>query len=231
MSGWDSSKKILMKELLFENKKVLDVGCGNGWFSIWADRNGCLVDAIDPSVIQIKDARDKDETNKINFMVAGAENIKDLTNCYDLIFFFNSLHHIPDTIMDKSIKYSKNKMDINGSIIIVEPIAKGNFHNFVKYIDDETSVRNEAYKTIKNCKKYNLEIVKELIYDEIKRFNSGEECINFLSKVDVARKSYIENNMELLLNEFNRLSNYNDNKYEFIQPMRLNIIKNKKIGE
>ena len=34
--------------------------------------------------------------------------------------------------------------------------------------------------------------------------------------------------MELLLNEFNRLSNYNDNKYEFIQPMRLNIIKNKK---
>ena len=122
-------------------------------------------------------------------------------------------------------------MDINGSIIIVEPIAKGNFHNFVKYIDDETSVRNEAYKTIKNCKKYNLEIVKELIYDEIKRFNSGEECINFLSKVDVARKSYIDNNMELLLNEFNRLSNYNDNKYEFIQPMRLNIIKNKKIGE
>ena len=50
MSGWDSSKKILMEELLFENKKVLDVGCGNGWFSIWADRNGCLVDAIDPSV-------------------------------------------------------------------------------------------------------------------------------------------------------------------------------------
>ena len=133
--------------------------------------------------------------------------------------------------MDKSIKYSKNKMDINGSIIIVEPIAKGNFHNFVKYIDDETSVRNEAYKTIKNCKKYNLEIVKELIYDEIKRFNSGEECINFLSKVDAARKSYIENNMELLLNEFNRLSNYNDNKYEFIQPMRLNIIKNKNKGE
>ena len=89
----------------------------------------------------------------------------------------------------------------------------------------------QNYETIKNCKKYNLDIVKELIYDEIKRFNSGEECINFLSKVDVARKSYIENNMELLLNEFNRLSNYNDNKYEFIQPMRLNIIKNKKIGE
>jgi len=226
MSGWDNSKKILMEELLFENKKVLDVGCGNGWFSIWADRNGCSVDAIDPSAAQIKDSKDKDKTNKINFMVAGAENINDLNNCYDLIFFFNSLHHIPDTMMDKSIKYSKNKMDRNGSIIIIEPIAKGNFHNFVKYIDDETSVRNKAYKTIKNCKKYNLEIVKELMYDEIKRFESGEECINFLSKVDEGRKSYIDNNTELLLNKFNDLSNYNNSKYEFTQPMRLNILKN-----
>jgi len=228
MSGWDSSKKILMEELLFENRKVLDVGCGNGWFSIWADRNGCSVDAIDPSAAQIKDGKDKDKTNKINFMVAGAENIIDLNNCYDLIFFFNSLHHIPDTIMEKSIKYSKNKMDINGSIIIIEPVAKGNFHNFVKYIDDETSVRNKAYETIKNCNKYNLEIVKELMYDEVKRFNSGEECINFLSKVDEGRKNYIDNNMKLLLSKFNDLSNYNNCKYEFIQPMRLNIIKNKK---
>ncbi len=226
MSGWDSSKKILMEELLFKNKKVLDVGCGNGWFSIWADRNGCSVDAIDPSAAQIKDCKDKDKTNKINFMVAGAENINDLNNCYDLIFFFNSLHHIPDTMMEKSIKCSKNKMDINGSIIIIEPIAKGNFHNFVKYIDDETSVRNKAYKTIINCKKYNLEIVKELMYDEIKRFKSGEECINFLSKVDEGRKSYIDNNIELLLNKFKYLSNYNNCKYEFIQPMRLNILKN-----
>jgi len=228
MSGWDSSKKILMEELLFENRKVLDVGCGNGWFSIWADRNGCSVDAIDPSAAQIKDGKDKDKTNKINFMVAGAENIIDLNNCYDLIFFFNSLHHIPDTIMEKSIKYSKNKMDINGSIIIIEPVAKGNFHNFVKYIDDETSVRNKAYETIRNCNKYNLEIVKELMYDEVKRFNSGEECINFLSKVDEGRKNYIDNNMKLLLSKFNDLSNYNNFKYEFIQPMRLNIIKNKK---
>ena len=57
-------QKILVK-LLFENKKVLDVGCGNGWFSIWADRNGCLVDAIDPSVIQIKTLEIKMKQTKL----------------------------------------------------------------------------------------------------------------------------------------------------------------------
>ena len=118
-------------------------------------------------------------------------------------------------------------MGINGKILIIEPIATGNFHNFVKNIDDETKVRHLAYEAIKNCKKYNLEIVKELMYNEIKTFDSGEECINFLSKVDQSRMSYIKNNKDFLLSQFNKLSKYNNKKYEFIQPMRLNIIENK----
>tara|TARA_B100001173_G_C15817485_1_gene474723 strand:+ start:47 stop:733 length:687 start_codon:yes stop_codon:yes gene_type:complete len=227
MSGWNESKKILLKEISFKDKVVLDVGCGNGWFSRWASKNGSQVDAIDPSEGQINDAKSKDYNNKVNFIKAGAENINDLTNVYNLIFFFNSLHHIPVDIMERSIECCKNKIINTGSILIIEPIAEGNFHNFVKNIDDETKVRNEAYKVINKCEKYNLEIIKEVIYNEVKAFNSGDDCINFLSKVDENRMSYIENNKEFLLNEFNNLSNYSNSIYKFIQPMRLNILKNK----
>lgn len=228
MSGWDKSKEILLNELSFKGKKVLDVGCGNGWFSQWASNKGGIVDAIDPSKEQIEEAKSKDINNSINFIRAGAESINDLKKLYDLIVFFNSLHHIPIDIMAKSINYCKSKISNNGKIFIIEPIAKGKFHDFVKNIDDETKVRCEAYKVIKNCKKYRLEIIKELMYDEVKIFNSGNDCINFLSKVDDNRVSYIEENKKFLLNEFNNLSNYSNNKYQFIQPMRLNILKNKK---
>ena len=228
MSGWNKSKKILIKEFNFKNKKVLDIGCGNGWFAFWAEDNGCQVDAMDPSANQIKEAKYKDKKNKINFLLAGAENINDLKKTYDLIFFFNSLHHIPSNIMEKSIQHSANKLNSNGRIIIIEPIAEGSFHNFVKNIDDETQVRDLAYKAIKNCESYNLEINSELLYNEIKAFSNGEECIDFLSKVDAKRVNYIDKNKDFLLNEFNNLSNYNNNKYEFIQPMRLNIISKKK---
>jgi len=228
MAEWNESKKILINELNLNNKKILDVGCGNGWFGFWAESNGCEVDAIDPSEKQIKEAKYKDKENKINFMLAGAENINDLNNTYDLIFFFNSLHHIPINLMEESIKYCRNKMNTNGRIIIIEPIAAGNFHNFVKNIDDETKVRDLAYKAIKNCEKYNLKINSELLYNEVKAFSNGHECIDFLSKVDENRIDYIDNNKDFLLNKFNKLSNYNDNKYEFLQPMRLNIISNKK---
>ena len=224
MSGWDSSKKILMKELLFENRKVLDVGCGNGWFSIWADRNGCLVDAIDPSVIQIKDARDKDETNKINFMVAGAENIKDLTNCYDLIFFFNSLHHVPMHLMAYSLEEASKVMHKNSILIIIEPIAKGNFYKFMKDIDDEFEVRQKAYESIKNCKYNNLINQDEIFYEEIKSFDNFEQCIKFLKNVDKNRIKYINDNMENIRNLFNDLSILKNKRFEFKQPMRINLL-------
>ncbi len=227
MSGWDKSKEIILDEIKFKGKRVLDVGCGNGWFSYWAKIKGALVDAIDPSEEQIKEAKSIDKNNSINFINIGAENINDLKNVYDLIFFFNSLHHIPMYIMEKALQYSKNTINNYGSIYIIEPIAEGKFHDFVKNIDDETKVRNEAYKVINNCDKYKLEIIKEIIYDEVKVFNNGDDCINFLSKVDTSRLRYIKDNKKFLLNEFNRLSNYSNNKYKFIQPMRLNILKNK----
>ena len=227
MAGWKESKNILVNELNLKDKIVLDVGCGNGWFSYWASDNGSQVDAIDPSEGQISEAKKKNFNNKINFMKAGAENINSLINVYDLIFFFNSLHHIPINLMEKSIEHCKNKISNSGSILIIEPIAEGNFHDFVKNIDDETKVRNEAYKAINNCNKYNLKIIKELIYNEVKTFNNGDDCINFLSKVDANRIRYIEINKEFLLNEFNNLSHYSNNKYKFIQPMRLNILTNK----
>jgi SAM-dependent methyltransferase len=227
MSGWNESQELILKEINFVKKNVLDVGCGNGWFSHWAYNMGCNVDALDPSSDQITEAKRIDKLNKINFMEMGAESIHKLDNIYDYIFFFNSLHHIPKNIMPACISQCKKKIKPEGSIIIVEPIAKGSFHNFVKNIDDETEVRNYAYNVIKNCGEYNLQILKEFIYNEIKSFNSGDDCINFLAKVDKSRNSYINNNKEFLLNEFNNLSNYIDNKYKFIQPMRLNILINK----
>ena len=126
-----------MKELLFENKKVLDVGCGNGWFSIWADRNGCLVDAIDPSVIQIKDARDKDETNKLsNFY-------KNHTKC------INKNHIFVDLVSAALIKYTINSF-LATKVIFFNEIKKifdksntgDSWKNFIDALSSDNRIGN-----------------------------------------------------------------------------------------
>lgn len=223
MSNWSKSKEIILKEVILDNKNILDVGCGDGWFSKWCSKYNCSVDAIDPSEEQIKYAKNK--INNVNFFVAGGQDIKALKNKYNLIYFFNSLHHIPIELMETSLMESCKSLHHNGLIFIIEPIAKGNFHEFVKNIDDETEVRNMAYLQIKDCRKFNLQIEKEIFYNEIKSFINKEDCINFLRKVDKSRGNYIDANYKYLSSEFNMLSKYNNKKYEFVQPMRLNILK------
>ena len=87
MSNWLKSKKLVLNEISLKNKKILDVGCGDGWFSFWCVEYNCIVDAIDPSEEQIEIAKKKNEKT-INFIVAGGENITSLNNKYNYIFFF-----------------------------------------------------------------------------------------------------------------------------------------------
>ena len=129
--------------------------------------------------------------------------------------------------MEKSLIECKKSLYEDGLIFIIEPIANGTFHDFVKNIDDETHVRKSAYNVIKNCEKFELHENKEILYNEVKSFTDKDECINFLMSVDKKRVDYINSNKDFLYKEFDRLSTFNKNKYEFIQPMRLNILSNK----
>ena len=129
--------------------------------------------------------------------------------------------------MEKSLIECKKSLYEEGLIFIIEPIANGTFHDFVKNIDDETQVRNSAYNVIKNCEKFELYKNKEILYEEVKSFTDKDECINFLMSVDQKRVDYINSNKDFLYKEFDKLAIFNKNKYEFIQPMRLNILSNK----
>ena len=65
---------------------------------------------------------------------------------------------------------------------------------------------------------------KEIFYDEVKSFTDKDECITFLARIDKNRVDYVNSNKLFLYKEFEKLSTFNKNRYEFIQPMRLNIL-------
>ena len=115
-------------------------------------------------------------------------------------------------------------MHKNSILIIIEPIAKGNFYKFMKDIDDEFEVRQKAYESIKNCNYNNLINQDEIFYEEIKSFDNFEQCIKFLKNVDKNRIKYINDNMENIRNLFNDLSVLKNKRFEFKQPMRINLL-------
>lgn len=224
MSNWEKSKEIIRSVTSLKNKRVIDIGCGDGWFLSWCSNEISSGTGIDPSKEQILLAKEKINNKNISFENLGAENLKKLNDTYDLIFFFNSLHHVPMHLMAYSLEEASKVMHKNSILIIIEPIAKGNFYKFMKDIDDEFEVRQKAYESIKNCKYNNLINQDEIFYEEIKSFDNFEQCIKFLKNVDKNRIKYINDNMENIRNLFNDLSILKNKRFEFKQPMRINLL-------
>ena len=224
MSTWEESKLKILSEIDLNSKDILDIGCGDGWFLSWSCNFIKYGIGIDPSKDQINLAKSKINNKKISFMNIGAENISEMNKKFDLIFFFNSFHHVPEKLMFTTLNQTSRCMNVDSLLVIVEPIAKGSFYDFMKEIDDEHYVRLKAYENILNCNKAQLIVKKEIFYEEIKSFDDCEQCINFLKNIDKKRVSYIQENIADIKNKFYTLANINKNKFEFIQPMRMNIL-------
>ncbi len=226
MNIWEESKRHILKEINLKDKSIVDIGCGNGWFLSWSSMYILKGIGIDPSPDQISIAKNKIKKPNIEFRLLGAENINNLNESFDLIFFFNSFHHIPEEIMHNALLQCSKSMKNNSIICIVEPLAQGSFFQFMKDIDDETKVRSAAYNSIIDCNKVNLKIVKEILFNEKKIFKDSQSCLHSLQLVDVKRSNYINKNKKEIIKKFHLLSDFNkDKKYEFSQPMRLNLLK------
>jgi len=88
----------------WENKKVLEIGCGIGTDTIEFARAGATVTAVDLSEKSLEIARKRAEvyglSNKITFYQANAEELDKTVPVepYDLIYSFGVLHHTPNTL-------------------------------------------------------------------------------------------------------------------------------------
>ena len=83
-----------------EMDRVLDNGCGDGYLAIKMAKNGALVTACDisePNIVQAKIYAQKDGlADKINFLVADAENLPFANDSFDWVVSSHVLEHLPD---------------------------------------------------------------------------------------------------------------------------------------
>ena len=126
--------------------------------------------------------------------------------------------------MYKSIEEAKRVCKAGGILYLIEPIADGSFNQILKIIDDEKEIRFQAYETIKDFCKTNLLLNNELYYKETKKFKDFSEFYTMITSANEKRKKIMESNIDKVKFNFNSLSKYINNRYIFIQPMRMNKI-------
>ncbi|KAF3770996.1 S-adenosyl-L-methionine-dependent methyltransferase [Cryphonectria parasitica EP155] len=98
-SEWPELQAMLPSDL--NSKKVLDLACGEGWFSRWCISRGAReVDACDISVNMLRKAESRTRTIKgfeqglINFSRTDLEKLVLRTGAYDLVFCGLALHYV-----------------------------------------------------------------------------------------------------------------------------------------
>lgn len=89
---WHELRKILPT---FEDKRVLDLGCGFGWHCQFAIENGARsVIGVDISQKMLNEARNKTESANIQYLCMPIEEIDFPENSFDIIISSLALHYI-----------------------------------------------------------------------------------------------------------------------------------------
>jgi ubiquinone/menaquinone biosynthesis C-methylase UbiE len=131
-----------------KNKKVLDVGCGNGDDCNFFARYAGKVVGVDckqsPKWKVLK-------RNNLRFSKGNAEKLAFPNSCFDIVFSKDVLHHTKNPML--AIKEMKRVVKKKGTVIIIE----GNRYNPLSYLH-MTIIQGHEHIPQKRFKKYVLEV-------------------------------------------------------------------------
>ena len=103
------------------NAKVLDVGCGPGWLSIFLGKSGYRVTGIDisPDMVSIAKKRAALEDVLVQFLIHDVENSFNFDKDFDAIVIYDVLHHC--LAFKKVLENCYYALVDGGKLLLVEP--------------------------------------------------------------------------------------------------------------
>ena len=119
--------------------KLLDLGCAKGEFIFFLEKylkNFDYFTGIDYSKNLIAEAKRKNKSKNINFLVKNAENFK-LNKKYDIIIIAGLISYFDDPL--KLINCSIRHLNKNGYIFIMDKFNENNVDLIVKYRNNKIS--------------------------------------------------------------------------------------------
>lgn len=142
----DKESLTLEKILAFanlENRKVLEIGCGDGRITEGLLVNSGSLIAIDPDSAAISTA--KGRLPDVDFRVGSGESLGFLNDCFDVVLFTLSLHHQNSS---KALKEAAKVLNVDGQVLIIEPVVDSEISIICDIIESETEALNNAVNAI-----------------------------------------------------------------------------------
>jgi ubiquinone/menaquinone biosynthesis C-methylase UbiE len=115
-----------------KNKTLLDIGCGYGWFEIFAEKKGVKkIIGVERNDDDLKAAKNYIKNSKIDFKVGDATRLPFKDNSFDTIVAWEVIEHIPGGKEDQMFKEVNRVLKRDGVFYLSTPY--GSF--FSKFFD------------------------------------------------------------------------------------------------
>jgi 2-polyprenyl-3-methyl-5-hydroxy-6-metoxy-1,4-benzoquinol methylase len=113
----------------FENKKILDIGCGCGIFEKFVGEKAKEIVAVDLCEEDLENARSEVKLKNVKFEKCSALDLQKFKeNYFDIVVMFDVIEHIPKNTEEKALGEIKRVLNKNGKLLISTPA--NNFSNF-----------------------------------------------------------------------------------------------------
>lgn len=174
--------EVLLKHFDLNGMTVIDVGCGTGDLVRFLTSNGAKVIGVDNADL-IEKAKSCTAVGGEEYLIGTAQNMEFEENSADLILFFASFHHIPESDMDFVISKCHNILKPNGHLVFLEPFEqKNSYYELTRLVEDESEIQMKAYNHILSACKNNFCSIDESFYFVERSFKDFQNLIDIYVK-------------------------------------------------
>jgi ubiquinone/menaquinone biosynthesis C-methylase UbiE len=133
--GWVAASSEIMRLLgPLEGKRVLELGCGLGHFSVFLAKQGAKVTGIDigPNLIAASNAIAKINQVNCEFLTTNMVSLPFQSQTYDVVIGIAVLHHLSESDVSKALSETHRVLNEAGMAIFLESVENSKLFNFIQ---------------------------------------------------------------------------------------------------
>jgi predicted GNAT family N-acyltransferase len=203
----------LLQDLLPAQGRILEVGCGRGDLVAWMRQAGRDALGIDP------------QAEGSPHLIRGvAQDLPVEAGSAQAVLMVNSLHHVPVAEMDRALGEAARALVPGGRLIVVEPLAEGDWFEMLRPVDDETAVRAAAQAALERAGVIGLVPGHARRFLVERRASSSREVLATLLAADPSRAQAVQAARPAVAARFAQGGRPVEGGRVFLQPMTLTVL-------